>query len=190
MSKFNDKTHATADRRAQAIARQYNAGRTMEDIAKELGITRQRVQQIMKASGMKLRKRSSRPDIDVSEREYERLAAEGVVRAYGAHRSRAIGMGIAWEFTLSSWWKMWRTSKKWELRGKRGKGKGYYVMARFEDRGPYSPQNCRICPMSHNVIEAQVREMMLRRGIIEEVVDADGHGNYPDRKFRRLVKWP
>lgn len=193
MNKFNATIRSAAKRRAASIVKKYVAGTSVAVLAKQRGVSRQRIYQILLSAGVRRGRRKNgwerRPDIDVSKRRYLRLSALGVVRAYDLHRSGALARKIPWGFTLSTWQKMWAASGKWKLRGKRGGKNGYYVMARFQDVGPYSPQNCRICTQSDNVKEALLRESMIQRGILEELFDKDGRAFQPDRKFRRLVSW-
>ena len=59
-------------------------------------------------------------------------------RAYIGQRCRAIGRGIAFEFTFEEWRRWWLTDDRWQ---NRGRCKGQFVMARRNDNGPYSPDN-------------------------------------------------
>lgn len=69
------------------------------------------------------------------------------IGAFVNQRNNARQRGIAWEFTLAQWWKMWLDSGKWEERG-RGRG---YCMCRFGDEGPYSADNCYIATGVENI---------------------------------------
>lgn len=72
---------------------------------------------------------------------------------YKQHKSNAKHRGIGWEFTYVSWRLFWAISGYWY---KRGKGKNGYVMARYGDKGPYSPDNCKIIPFMDNVREGHI----------------------------------
>lgn len=69
---------------------------------------------------------------------------------YKQHKANAKRRGVEWLFTFETWLKFWKDSGKWEKRGNR---KGQYQMARKLDRGPYSPENCRIVKQEHNTAE-------------------------------------
>ena len=88
---------------------------------------------------------------------------------YANQKSTAKSRGISWEFSFNEWWSMWEPY--WELRGRHHSG---YVMCRYGDKGPYSPDNCRIDRSVNNVIEAK------RVGIT-------GVRFYPDRRGSK--KW-
>jgi hypothetical protein len=69
---------------------------------------------------------------------------------YVRQRANARNRGIIWKFTFNSWWKVWEDSGKWE---QRGKGPGQFYMCRYNDTGPYSPDNVRIQSHSENTLE-------------------------------------
>jgi len=69
---------------------------------------------------------------------------------YIRHRTNAIRRGIDWQFTFETWWQVWQESGKWE---ERGVGAGKYCMARYDDYGPYSPENVKIISMVENTKE-------------------------------------
>lgn len=76
-------------------------------------------------------------------------AKEGVKNpgvAFLQQKRNAIKRGIEWHMTFPEWWRVWRESGKWELRG-RGTG---YCMAREGDSGPYAPGNVYICTVGQN----------------------------------------
>lgn len=70
--------------------------------------------------------------------------------------------GIDWHFTFQDWLDKWLSSGKYELRGCR---KGQYVMARFNDVGPYSYGNTKIITCSENAIEASMNEKSIRANV-------------------------
>lgn len=67
---------------------------------------------------------------------------------YRQQARQASQRGLGWFFTFETWLHMWEASGKLHLRGK---GAGKYVMARRGDVGPYSPENCFICPFEQNI---------------------------------------
>ena len=67
--------------------------------------------------------------------------------AYAVQKTGAKRRGIEWLFSKWSWWCVWRDSGLWD---KRGKEVGCYVMGRFNDVGPYSPDNVEIVLASEN----------------------------------------
>lgn len=78
-----------------------------------------------------------------------------VVQRRGAHVR-----GIAWEFTLPSWWRVWQASGKWS---ERGCGRGQYVMARHGDIGPYSPNNVYIATVEQNALDHQKNSRLVEK---------------------------
>lgn len=78
------------------------------------------------------------------QRDYFKNIPKGV---YIRQKANARRRTIPWEFTFDSWWKLWEDSGHW---GQRGTRRGDYCMARKNDQGPYSPENCLIIPFGHN----------------------------------------
>lgn len=72
---------------------------------------------------------------------------------YRQHRWGAEQRRIEWGFTFVTWKRVWNESGKWSKRGVKA---GQYVMARFGDIGPYSPDNVEIVPTETNMADAQV----------------------------------
>lgn len=66
--------------------------------------------------------------------------------AWHSQRRSAMRRKIPWEISLWDWWMVWKTSGKWEQRG-RGRG---YMMCRNGDQGSYSLDNVYIATGSHN----------------------------------------
>lgn len=67
--------------------------------------------------------------------------------AFVTQKHNAENRGIAWELTLTEWWRIWQESGRW---AERGRGKGRYVMARLGDSGPYSVDNVYITEAVQN----------------------------------------
>ena len=84
------------------------------------------------------------------------------IKRYRKQRRRATQRDIPWLFSYVTWRKMWWESGKW---GQRGVKRGNYVMARFGDKGPYSPDNVRICTASENHKEKRLSPEAKRKFI-------------------------
>ena len=67
---------------------------------------------------------------------------------YRTQRHNAMHRGIEWGIDFPGWWSAWEESGKWD---NRGRVLGGYVMARFEDSGPYSKDNIYITTHSDNI---------------------------------------
>lgn len=68
---------------------------------------------------------------------------------FAAHRGNAITRGIEFLLTFEQWWALWE--KFWNKRGANAKG---YVMARYNDTGPYALGNVEIIPHTKNASDA------------------------------------
>ena len=93
-----------------------------------------------------------------------------IEHAYRRQKNAAKARGIAWCFTFDSWLQVWSKSGRIE---ERGRGRGKYVMARFGDVGPYSPENVSIilyeqnakdCRTNHPVPTAEMRSRQIGSG--------------------------
>jgi hypothetical protein len=67
------------------------------------------------------------------------------------HRNNAKRRDVLFEMLFPNWIGVWWTSGHWHERGKR---KGQFVMARYQDRGAYVEGNIQIITNAENVIEA------------------------------------
>lgn len=67
---------------------------------------------------------------------------------FNRQKVRARERGISWCLTFEEWWEIWQKSGKWHLRGNKT---WQYVMARYGDVGPYSPENVYIASFSENL---------------------------------------
>ena len=147
------------------VIQAFKAGVSMPDIAALNGVTRQRIQQILKThnlsrvdggaylKNMAMRKaqiegRNARY-IDKLGCTYGQYMAIPVPArlAYRYQHRNARTRNIGWAFTIYTWWCVWQESGKWDERG-RGFG---YCMARKNDVGIYSPENVYICTGSQNM---------------------------------------
>lgn len=74
----------------------------------------------------------------------------GSVDCYKWQKGQSARRQIQWLFVPSTWWRIWNDSGKFEHRGTKA---GQYVMARFDDKGPYAPWNVRITTCGENTNE-------------------------------------
>ena len=80
-------------------------------------------------------------------------------KRFNQHRSNARERipPIDFDLTFEQWWGIWDRSGKWEQRGCR---KGQYVMARYNDTGPYALGNVYITTHEANIL---VRKSSLKQ---------------------------
>ncbi len=85
---------------------------------------------------------------------YQKETRESPIGRYRMHKVNAAKRNIPWEFTFDSWWEIWEKSGHW---GERGKGTTKYQMCRFNDVGPYAPDNVKIATQLENMQEMNSR---------------------------------
>lgn len=73
------------------------------------------------------------------------------------HRRRAKLRGIGFYFTFIEWVEWWEDNLGYHWLEKRGARRGQYVMARFEDKGPYTSENTKCILSQDNHIEYNKR---------------------------------
>lgn len=78
---------------------------------------------------------------------------------FSRQRASAKFRGINWNFTFEEWLGLWLASGHIS---DRGRGSDKYVMARFNDEGEYSPENCFIQTFGDNIREVRNRERKSR----------------------------
>ena len=159
------------------VIKQFKDGLSMPDIAASHGVTRQRIQQILKANNLsrkdggaylrgvavrtaQIAERNSRymDKLGCTYGEYRAIPVEAR-RAYQYQFRNARVRKIGWAFTLYTWWCIWKESGKWSERG-RGFG---YCMARIGDIGVYSPDNVYICTGSQNMRDYYATDLYQQR---------------------------
>lgn len=166
---------AKSRERAASMLALYQAGRTLEQIGQQYGITRERVRQLMtKHFGTRFADGGAHAKAEASrQRREQKRNAKSLIRwgctwdqyvelrrlrkpcyAYRNQMNAAARRGIAWELTLMQWWAIWQQSGHW---AERGRGQGY-VMCRFGDVGPYAVGNVFIALATHNSAEAQAKK--------------------------------
>lgn len=173
--------------RNSRIVEMFKSGKTLKEIGKGYGITRERVRQVLfefgitgKDGGQALAVRERKVKFKAEQdrkylkrtgytyREYRRINDDPKNRyngyygypsaAYTQQRNNAYDRKIGWEFSnFREWWEVWEKSGKWPLRGR---GYGYYVMARINDKGPYRADNVKIIQAVENN-----QEQYVNRGI-------------------------
>jgi hypothetical protein len=72
--------------------------------------------------------------------------------SYNLHKISAKRRGIPFLLTLKQWLRIWNRSGHFHERGRRA---SEYVMARYEDKGPYAIGNVKIITQSDNGKEAK-----------------------------------
>lgn len=149
--------HAARDK---CIVNQFQSGLTLAEIGEKHGLTRSRIQQVLKQQGLaranggkhvQLIQRSQ----TLREARSQRLSARfghdltshlniranfgtQPVAAFSRQRNSAKWRGIVWQLTFAAWWAIWQASG---LYYKRGCGHAKYVMSRIGDKGPYAVGN-------------------------------------------------
>lgn len=83
------------------------------------------------------------------------------VGAFLKHRDHARRRGIAWEFNLEDWWRLWDESGHW---AERGRGNAY-MMCRKGDEGPYAAGNVFIATGAVNASTSNHRRSNLPMGV-------------------------
>lgn len=73
--------------------------------------------------------------------------------AFKQQRKNARYRGIGFELTFEQWLTIWEASGRLS---QRGRGRGLYVMARFNDDGPYKVGNVKIMLNEENSIEGNL----------------------------------
>ena len=74
------------------------------------------------------------------------------IRKYQKHRAAAKTRGIDFLLTFEEWLDIWSKSGYYHLRGR---GKGTYVMSRYNDTGAYTIGNVFIQSNAQNIVEAK-----------------------------------
>lgn len=158
--------------RELAMVERFRNGETLASIGAAFGISRQRVEQLLSRHGLSRKDggaamRGARRRVatqrardatyvarfGVPFAEYKTICAAGGNVAYREQKRNAKERGVAWQFTLASWWKFWQDSGRWQERGRWGDAA---VMARFNDVGPYSPTNVYITTLRENSRDCQM----------------------------------
>lgn len=155
--------------RTQRVIQAFHAGMIGSDIAREIGVTRQRVQQILAREGLSSRevqaqraKTRAQWTAEACEQRHfakygmdkarlAELRSQGVLDAFHQQRKNAASRGIEWCFTFAQWHEVWEQSGHL---AERGRGADAYCMSRKNDSGPYAPWNVTIKTNAQNSSEA------------------------------------
>lgn len=152
----------TKSERIDVITVGFKAGRTLQAIGDEVGLSRERVRQIAREFGLERPAREPKPARQPSGRRRGRpsgacAAARAECRAaglpdpyqrYKAHERGAEKRGIPFRMTFDEWWAMWKPHF-----ANRGRQKGQLVMARYLDQGAYEVGNVEIKTVLENAHE-------------------------------------
>lgn len=150
------------ERRNSKMEAMFSDGRTMQEIGLHLGLSRQRVHQVLaergfdtSEGGAKVAWAQRRADIDAEReracherhgcsREELRAIKPSARLAFRKQREHVQRKGIVFALKLGEWWMLWQQSGHWK---QRGRARNKYVMTRRAD-GPLSAANALICKLS------------------------------------------
>ena len=162
--------------RAEKMKYDFTHGKSMSEISKEHGLSRERVRQILKKYGM-TRHDGGKSVMTLIAKAHHPKPPDRFMPIYGCTKEEAIlankgaplaergtaaqryvqqrrnaifSRHIGWELTLLQWVNIWAESGHWKERG-RGKG---YCMTRIGDTGPYSVDNVEIKTVGENFSES------------------------------------
>jgi|GEM_PF-2966559 len=178
---IHEKADQKAEDRATAMAAMYKGGKTLNEIGKLHGLTRERVRQLIKkhcgltgADGGQSTLAQRKREAAQAKRDIRSLARHGCSHeqylalvslgkksmSRGGTRERSPTGAFTRQRQAArqrgiEWnLKLWDWWQIWQLSGKwddRGRGKGKYVMCRFGDAGSYEVGNVYIATHEHNV---------------------------------------
>lgn len=150
------------------ICKRYKSGMTQTALGKCYGVSKARIQQFIKASGMNSdeggRAEIKRQKHEALNRKFINMYgctkeqfdavrgkyADGVkspLNAFNAQKRHASRRGVEWKLSFWEWWSIWVNSGRWD---KRGRNVDSYCMCRKGDEGPYSVGNVYIDTIVHN----------------------------------------
>jgi len=187
--------------RAIQVCDLYQAGYTLQEIGEFYGLSRERIRQILKSSGLvgrdggqaqvARRRRYTKAIVQLDYRNTRSMAVYGCdwetllllnegkgpsvkgccARGYMEQQRNARLRGVEWDLTFPQWMTVWLESGKLS---ERGRAHGKYVMGRLNDYGPYAPWNVYITTFANNVAEYQA-ELKVRG-----VFCPDGYKRLPE----------
>ena len=161
------------EKRANRLAAEYAAGRTLAEIGSANGISRTRVRRIVQTStvaAVAIRKEAAQAKrravlaTRVARREakaaklgvcvfrLKEIADQGWLGAYRKQKDSARRRGIDFELTFGKWLELWEASGHLN---DRGRGHGKFCMSRIGDVGSYSDGNVFIQPADENNRQAR-----------------------------------
>lgn len=145
---------------AEKIGGMYIQGCTMQHIANVLGISRQRVHQLMqdfdlctemrenwranvpkkqKKKYIPVVRKEPAPGVNDARAFAKRSGLPDPYKRFTSNRLSAAKRGIGWGLTFLEWWELWLP-----YYGLRGRKKGQMVLCRTADRGAYMAGNVRV----------------------------------------------
>lgn len=169
---------ANVERNA-ALVQKYQEGIPGTELAATFGISRQRVQQILKKAGLGRNQgghvirceaahagKMQRLDEYAIQKwghtraEHRFLLGFGTTRnqrsPVGAYMRQRVNAqrhpGWGWNLTLEDWWQCWLASGKWS---QRGVGRGKYCLVRKDITQPFAPGNIQIVEFTKAVLIAR-----------------------------------
>ena len=150
--------------RNEYLAEEYRRGRTLEELGMEIGVSRERVRQIVTRYGVKAgeggaSKRSSDRQQKAKEArdkrymqkyglpydEYVVAREEGYQKAWSEQKRNAQRRGIEWKLSLKDFIELW----EWRFH-LRGKSRNALVMTRFDLNGPFEVNNVKIVTLAES----------------------------------------
>lgn len=150
--------------RNEYLADQYRKGRTLEELGREVGITRERVRQIITQLGASRhaggaskrsedRKKKIKSERDqrylqkygLTRQEYVEARDAGYQKAWADQKRNAQRRRIGWHLTLKGFIEVWEG--KFHLRGKR---RDALVMTRIDLDQPFTKDNVKIVTLAES----------------------------------------
>ena len=111
-------------------------------------------------------------------------APQAVWDAFTAHYDNTKRRKLDFLFTFREWWSWWQVDDRWS---RRGVGRDKLVMSRFNDSGPYSPDNVYCSTHHDNCREISANAMRRRH---EGPESPSQKSTYQSDKRRRHVITP
>lgn len=159
--------------RLEAVASRFKSGETLQEIANDYGLSRERVRQLLRKQGLTgidggrtiksflNHADKPKPKGDPFFRRYGMERAElgpefadmstcdprHPKRAFCEQRRTAKYRGFEWSLSFKEWWTLWAESGKW---AERGRSADKYVLTRVAGCGPFSVDNCVISTFSES----------------------------------------
>jgi hypothetical protein len=150
--------------RNEYLAGQYRKGRTLEELGREVGVSRERVRQIVAKYGAKSseggaakrakeRRERIRSERDqrylkkygLTRQEYVEAREAGYQKAWAEQKRNAQRRNIGWELSLKDFSEAWEG--KFHLRGKR---RDALVMTRIDLNQPFTKDNVKIVTLAES----------------------------------------
>lgn len=78
--------------------------------------------------------------------DYKEFQRKGITRIYIEQRRNAKHHKVPFKLRFDDWWHIWKTSKKWNQRGKYKNG---YCLSRIDPKKGYTKDNVKIMKLKH-----------------------------------------